>query len=69
MSNPFYVGDVDSEAGEVTVSFDGCAVVYGFGELDVLVPAYAATIHKSQGTDEARRVAADWRAHSLNVPF
>jgi exodeoxyribonuclease V alpha subunit len=27
------------------------SVVYGFGELDTLVPAYAATIHKSQGSE------------------
>jgi hypothetical protein len=27
------------------------ALTYGFGELDELVPAYAATIHKSQGSD------------------
>jgi exodeoxyribonuclease V alpha subunit len=27
------------------------AVTYGFGELDMLVPAYAATIHKSQGSE------------------
>jgi exodeoxyribonuclease V alpha subunit len=26
-------------------------VTYGFGELDMLVPAYAATIHKSQGSE------------------
>ena len=26
-------------------------VTYGFGELDALVPAYAATIHKSQGSE------------------
>ena len=25
--------------------------VYGFGELDTLVPAYAATVHKSQGSE------------------
>ena len=31
--------------------FDGRAVTYGFGELDTLVPAYAATIHKSQGSE------------------
>jgi exodeoxyribonuclease V alpha subunit len=30
-------------------TFEGRTVTYGFGELDVLVPAYAATIHKSQG--------------------
>jgi exodeoxyribonuclease V alpha subunit len=26
-------------------------VTYGFGELDTLVPAYAVTIHKSQGSE------------------
>jgi exodeoxyribonuclease V alpha subunit len=26
-------------------------VTYGLGELDVLVPAYATTIHKSQGSE------------------
>ena len=46
-----YVVDVDPEPGELTVSFDGRVVTYGFGELDVLVPAYAATIHKSQGSE------------------
>jgi exodeoxyribonuclease V alpha subunit len=46
-----YVDDVDPEAGEMSVSFDGRAVSYGFGELDTLVPAYAATIHKSQGSE------------------
>jgi exodeoxyribonuclease V alpha subunit len=46
-----YVDDVDVEAGELTANFDGRAVTYGFGELDALVPAYAATIHKSQGSE------------------
>ena len=27
------------------------SVTYGFGELDMLVPAYAVTIHKSQGSE------------------
>ena len=31
--------------------FDGRTVTYGFGELDTLVPAYATTIHKSQGSE------------------
>ena len=38
-------------SGELTASFDGRSVTYGFGELDTLVPAYAATIHKSQGSE------------------
>lgn len=46
-----YVADVDPDAGELVASFDRRAVTYGFGELDTLVPAYAATIHKSQGSE------------------
>ena len=46
-----YVVDVDPEVGELKASFDGRSVTYGFGELDTLVPAYAATIHKSQGSE------------------
>jgi exodeoxyribonuclease V alpha subunit len=46
-----YVDDVDPEAGELNASFDGRSITYGFGELDTLVPAYAATIHKSQGSE------------------
>jgi len=46
-----YIDDVDPDSGELTASFDGRAVTYGFGELDTLVPAYAATIHKSQGSE------------------
>jgi exodeoxyribonuclease V alpha subunit len=46
-----YIDNVDPDTGELTASFDGRAVTYGFGELDTLVPAYAATIHKSQGSE------------------
>jgi len=46
-----FVEDVDSEAGELTARFDDRIVSYGFGELDMLVPAYAVTIHKSQGSE------------------
>jgi len=46
-----YIVDVNTDAGELAVSFDGRSVTYGFGELDMLVPAYAATIHKSQGSE------------------
>jgi exodeoxyribonuclease V alpha subunit len=35
----------------IIARFDGRSVTYGFGELDTLVPAYAATIHKSQGSE------------------
>jgi exodeoxyribonuclease V alpha subunit len=46
-----YIDNVDPDDGELTASFDGRTVTYGFGELDSLVPAYAATIHKSQGSE------------------
>jgi exodeoxyribonuclease V alpha subunit len=46
-----YLVDVDPEASELVASFDGRSVIYGFDELDTLVPAYAATIHKSQGSE------------------
>jgi hypothetical protein len=46
-----YIDDVDPNAGEVVARFDGRSVTYGFGELDMLVPAYATTIHKSQGSE------------------
>ena len=42
---------VDTEEGELTVRFEGREVTYPFGELDALQPAYAVTIHKSQGSE------------------
>jgi exodeoxyribonuclease V alpha subunit len=45
------IGGLDLEEGELTVLFDGRPVVYGFGELDELVLAYATTIHKAQGSE------------------
>jgi exodeoxyribonuclease V alpha subunit len=46
-----YITDVDPDAGQVVASFDGRSITYGFGELDMLAPAYATTIHKSQGSE------------------
>ena len=70
------IDDVDPNAGVVVANFDRRSVTYGFGELDVLVPAYAATIHKSQGSDcppaQARGAArlrhADTAAARGNAP-
>lgn len=42
---------VDMEERELTVDFDGRAVVYDVTELDELVLAYAVTIHKAQGSE------------------
>ena len=46
-----FVDEVDLAEGELAATFDGRTVTYGFGELDALVPAYAVTIHKSQGSE------------------
>ena len=45
------VARIDMEAGDLVATFDGREVVYGFGELDDLVLAYATTIHKAQGSE------------------
>jgi exodeoxyribonuclease V alpha subunit len=46
-----FVTEVDPEEGALTATVDGRLVTYGFGELDALVPCYAASIHKSQGSE------------------
>lgn len=42
---------VDLDEGEVAINFDGRSVTFAFSELDTIAPAYAATIHKSQGSE------------------
>jgi exodeoxyribonuclease V alpha subunit len=44
------VAQVDVEDGEVAIVFEGRLVTYDVGELDEVALAYAATIHKSQGS-------------------
>nr|WP_153345628.1 ATP-dependent RecD-like DNA helicase [Roseospira navarrensis] len=46
-----FIETVDAEAGELVAFFDNRRVEYGLGDLDALVPAYAATIHKAQGSE------------------
>jgi exodeoxyribonuclease V alpha subunit len=46
-----YVADIGPDDGELTAKLDGRSVNYSFGELDSLVPDYAATIHKAQGSE------------------
>ncbi len=41
----------DEEADEMTVRFDGRAVAVPFESFEDLIPAYACTIHKSQGSE------------------
>jgi exodeoxyribonuclease V alpha subunit len=44
---------VARDAGELVASFDGREVLYESDELDELTLAYAATVHKSQGSEYA----------------
>jgi exodeoxyribonuclease V alpha subunit len=44
---------VAREAGELVVSFDEREIAYASDELDELALAYAATVHKSQGSEYA----------------
>jgi len=45
------VVSVDTDAAEVTVCIDGRDVRYVLSELNQVVPAYAITVHKSQGCE------------------
>ncbi|SPD76493.1 Helicase, RecD/TraA family [uncultured Desulfobacterium sp.] len=46
------IRDIDIEAQEVKISFEGRhVVVYDFSELDEIVLAYAISVHKSQGSE------------------
>jgi exodeoxyribonuclease V alpha subunit len=42
---------IDEEDQEIKVLFDERLVTYEFADLDELVPAYAVTVHKSQGSE------------------
>lgn len=42
---------INQEDQELQVDFDGRLVAYEFSELDELTPAYAISIHKSQGSE------------------
>lgn len=45
------ITQIDKEIQEVKVNFDGRLVTYEFQELDELIPAYAISVHKSQGSE------------------
>ena len=46
-----FIESVDEENTSLQLDFDGRLVEYDWSELDVVVPAYATTIHKSQGSE------------------
>jgi exodeoxyribonuclease V alpha subunit len=46
-----FISSLDLQEQECLVQFDEKEVVFEFGELDILQPAYTVTIHKSQGSE------------------
>lgn len=57
------ITNIDAEADEVLVSFDGREVTYEPSDLDELVLAYATSIHKSQGSEYPAVVVTMMSAH------
>ncbi len=45
------ITSIDTEENELVIEFDGRAINYDFAELDEVTLAYAASIHKSQGSE------------------
>lgn len=58
-----FVRATDPRSGSLTVSFEGRDVLYAPESLDSLVPAYATTIHKAQGSEYPAVVIALGSAH------
>ncbi|MGE4291624.1 MAG: ATP-dependent RecD-like DNA helicase [Desulfovibrio sp.] len=46
-----WIHELDAEAGELAVDFEGNLVYYEASELDDLTLAYAVSVHKSQGSE------------------
>jgi exodeoxyribonuclease V alpha subunit len=46
-----WVSRIDMEQGNLEVTYDEVEVAYDFGELDELLPAYAMSVHRSQGSE------------------
>jgi exodeoxyribonuclease V alpha subunit len=42
---------IDHVEQEMAIEYDGRAIIYEFGELDEVIPAYAVSIHKYQGSE------------------
>ena len=64
-----YNGDIgritqlDTQSALLSVKFDSGVQVYGFDELQPLMPAYAVTVHKSQGSEYKAVVLVLLRQH------
>ncbi len=46
-----FVGNIDADAKKILIDFEGRIIPYDFDELDEVMLCYAATVHKSQGSE------------------
>ncbi len=49
-----FITRIDPDAAEVGIAFEGREVVYDFGELDEVVPAYATTVQRRRAPSTRR---------------
>ena len=54
---------IDPQMETLTVVFDDREVVYDFEQLGELEPAYAMTVHKSQGSEYRAVILSAWNGH------
>ncbi len=54
--------DIDKESEQITVLFDDKIVDYDFSQLNELEPAFAMTVHKSQGSEYRCVVLSAWNS-------
>jgi exodeoxyribonuclease V alpha subunit len=59
------ITSVDSEAGTLTAKFDGAEHTFDRGEFGDLAPAYAISIHKSQGSEYPVVIVPLLKAHFM----
>ena len=57
------IASIDPHMEQLSVVFDDREVVYDFEQLGELEPAYAMTVHKSQGSEYRAVVLAAWNGH------
>ena len=57
------ITEIDPHAETMTVIFDDREVTYEFSQLGELEPAYAMTVHKSQGSEYRAVVLSAWNGH------
>ena len=59
------IASVDTEAGTLTANFDGDTHTFDRGEFGNLAPAYAISIHKSQGSEYPVVIVPLLKAHFM----